>query len=68
MMRFRSFPFEGGNLTLANRRISRDIRDGKVNIMPLDYYDIHMNPGAKLTLDVKPENTLSWSSPWWAMS
>lgn len=50
------FPFEGGRLRL----ITGDYKEHKGwqgKYIPLDYYDIHLEPNAKITLDVKEGNT-----------
>lgn len=51
------FPFEGGKLRLLTGEYQGH-KGWQGKYLPLDYYDIHMNPGAKITLDVKPENTV----------
>ena len=51
------FPFEGGKLRL----LTGDYQGHKGwqgKYLPLDYYDIHMESGAKLSLDVKEGNTV----------
>ena len=51
------FPFEGGKLRLLTGEYQGH-KGWQGKYLPLNYYDIHMNPGAKITLDVKPENTV----------
>ena len=51
------FPFEGGKLRL----ITGDYQGHKGwqgKYLPLDYYDIHLEPNANITLDVKATNTV----------
>lgn len=51
------FPFEGGKLRLLTGEYQGH-KGWQGKYLPLDYYDIHMDANAKLTLDVKPENTV----------
>ena len=51
------FPFEGGKLRLLTGEYQGH-KGWQGKYLPLDYYDIHIIPGAKITLDAKPENTV----------
>lgn len=50
-------PFEGGKVrVLTGEYQGHKSWQGKY--VPLDYYDIHLDPNAKVTIDVKPGNTV----------
>jgi len=51
------FPFEGGKLRLLTGEY-RGHKGWQGQYLPLDYYDIHLEPHATLTLDVKAANTV----------
>jgi redox-sensitive bicupin YhaK (pirin superfamily) len=51
------FPFEGGKLRLLTGEYQGHKGFGG-SYLPLDYYDIHLEPKARITLDVKEANTV----------
>lgn len=53
----KEFPLEGGKLRLLTGEY-KDHKGWQGKYIPLDYYDIHLEPNASITLDVKTENTV----------
>lgn len=51
------FPFEGGKLRLLTGEYQGH-KGWQGQYLPLDYYDIHLEAGASVTLDVKEHNTV----------
>jgi len=51
------FPFEGGKLRLITGEY-KGHHGWQGKYLPLDYYDIHLDPNAVITLDVKEQNTV----------
>lgn len=51
------FPLEGGKLRLLTGEYQGH-KGWQGKYLPLDYYDIHLEPGASVTLDVKEQNTV----------
>lgn len=51
------FPFDGGKLRLITGEYQGH-KGWQGKYLPLDYYDIHLEPNARLTVDVKEQNTV----------
>ena len=51
------FPFDGGKLRLLTGEYQGH-QGWQGKYLPLDYYDIHLEAGASISLDVKPGNTV----------
>lgn len=51
------FPFEGGKLRLLTGEY-KGHKGWQGKYLPLDYYDIHLDPNASVTIDVKADNTV----------
>lgn len=51
------FSFDGGRLRLITGEY-KGHKGWQGKYLPLDYYDIHLEPNASVVLDVKPENTV----------
>lgn len=51
------FTFDGGKLRLLTGEY-KGHKGWQGKYLPLDYYDIHLEPHAKITLDVKEQNTV----------
>lgn len=51
------FPFEGGRLRLIAGEYKGN-KGWQGKYVPLDYYNIHLDPKASISLDVKKENTV----------
>lgn len=51
------FPLEGGKLRLLTGEYQGH-KGWQGKYVPLDYYDIHLEPNAKISLDVKAQNTV----------
>lgn len=53
----KEFPFDGGKLRLLTGEYQGH-KGWQGKYLPLDYYDIHLESGASITLDVKADNTV----------
>lgn len=51
------FPFEGGKLRLLTGEY-KGYKGWQGKYLPLDYYDIYLEPHAQITIDVKKQNTV----------